>query len=201
MAEERSGDRSNLRHRVSRERTRPQDLRQHGKAGLRVLIDDMLESHHGRPREEWLSLGQSGLEVLHSIASGVEPHHFRRRTIGVLGVIRADSSIPILEDVARDQREDVTVRMVSVQAIGEVGSAATTSVLVDLLGDENVLIRLRAAEGLGKVADERALVDLRKLAREDPAQQVREAAASAAERVELARDLRGGRGAQGGEGR
>src|SRR2546430_2753908 len=102
MAKKRAAGRkeSNLRQPVARETARPANLKRFGKAGLRVLVDEMLESRHGRPRAEWLGLGSAGLEILHMIASGAEAHHFRNRSIGVLGLIADPSSVPVLGQVA-----------------------------------------------------------------------------------------------------
>src|SRR2546428_10858956 len=95
MAEKRParGRNDNLRGPVTSESRRPADLASHGKAGVRVLIDEMLESRHGRPREEWVALGRAGLEMLHLLASGEESHHFRNRAIGAVGLIANPASV------------------------------------------------------------------------------------------------------------
>lgn len=183
---------SNLRQPLTRESSRPASLKRYGKAGIRVLIDEMIESHHGRPRDEWLGLGSSGLEILHRIASGIEPHHFRNRSIAVLGVIADSSSVPVLSEVARDKREHPIVRVAGTFSLGEIGGDKARDVLQDLLRDEEVLVRHRAAEALGKLGDERALQGLRVAASQDPVELVREAAGRAIERIELVRDFRGG---------
>jgi len=103
----------NLRGHVTYESRRPANLRRYGRAGLRVLIDEMLEARDAVPKEKWLALGPSGVEILHTLALGSEPHHFRNRAIGALGVIANPSSVSVLGQIARDKRENVIVRVAS----------------------------------------------------------------------------------------
>ena len=173
------------------ESRRPANLLRYGKAGLRVLIDEMLEARDAVPKEKWLALGPSGLEILHTLALGLEPHHFRNRAIGAVGVIANPSSVSVLGQIARDKRENVIVRVASTLSLSEIGGAAPRRLLEALLGDDELLVRHRAAEGLGKIADARALRRLR-AARDDEAELVRQAANTAIERIELIGDLRGG---------
>lgn len=182
---------------MTTESRRPANLSRYGKAGLRARIDEMLESHHGRPREEWAALGRPGLQVLHLIASGSEPHHFRNRAIGAVGLIADPSSVAVLGQVAQDRREDVVVRVASTLSLAEIGGRAA-AVLDRLLKEDETLVRHRAAEALGKIGDQKALPALRQVAASDEAPLVQEAASNAVERIELLRDLRAaGRGGKG----
>jgi hypothetical protein len=179
----------NLRGPVTYESRRPANLRRYGKAGLRVLIDEMLEARDGLHKEEWLALGPSGLVILHALALGSEPSHFRNRAIGAVGLVANASSVSVLGGIARDRRENVIVRVASMLSLAEIGGAAPRRLLEGLLGDDELLVRHRAAEGLGKIADAKALSRLR-VARDDKAELVRQAANTAIERIELIGDLR-----------
>ncbi len=187
----RNRPRGNLRGPMTYESRRPANLLRYGKAGLRVLIDEMLEARDAVPKEKWLALGPSGLEILHTLALGLEPHHFRNRAIGAVGVIANPSSVSVLGQIARDKRENVIVRVASTLSLAEIGGAAPRRLLEALLGDEELLVRHRAAEGLGTIADAKALSRLR-AARDDEAELVRQAARTAIERIELIGDLRAG---------
>lgn len=197
MAKKKASNRPtrNLRGPVTYESRRPANLRRYGKAGLRVLIDEMLEARDALPPEAWLALGAGGLEILHLLALGSEPHHFRNRAIGAVGLVANPSSVSMLGAIARDKRESVIVRVASTLALAEIGSAPARRVLEALLGDEELLVRHRAAEGLGKIADAGAFSRLR-AARDDKSELVRQAVNTAIERIELIGDLRAGEDAR-----
>lgn len=158
-------------------------LKRFGRAGLRVTIDAMLESHHGRPLDEWIALGQEGREILYLLASGDEPHPFRKRSIAVLGRLRDAGALPYLSQIVENSTADRIVRMVAARAMGDIGGASARDLLARSTGDRDPYVRHKVVQALGKVGDTKSLDLLGRIAAKDRSSLVRDAAASAVRRI------------------
>src|SRR5207249_279144 len=153
--------------------------RRQGKAGLRMIIDEMLESHHGRSLREWHELGEAGREILCVIASGKEPHDFRKRSIAVLGKLRDPAVLSYLSAILRNQKEGRILRMVAARSIGEIGTTAGVDELLENLNVNDLMVRHKVVEALGASADPRSVAALQRLAKDGQSGLVVEAARNA----------------------
>jgi HEAT repeats len=169
--------------------TQTVDPKKYGAAGVRVLIDEMLEARHGRPAKDWERLGAAGRQILYLIASGEETHPFRNRSIAVLGFLKDAGSLSYLGRILANRHEDRIVRMVAARAIGDVGVGSASQILLENLPDPDPPLRHKIVQALGKIGDTRTMSQLHKLASNDASDLVRQAAINALQRISIIHKL------------
>lgn len=104
----------------------------------------------------------------------------RARAIDVLGRLRYQGAGERLALGLTDKK--VLIRIVSAQALGEIGDVSYAPVLMEALDDSNHIVRAMAAEALGKIRDYRASIKLLEMAN-DPSDLVRSNALRALGRI------------------
>lgn len=102
-------------------------------------------------------LGEDALDALVRLL-GSQRAETRIRVTDVLGRLRHKGSCRRLVAGLRDPTP--WVRVVSCQALGEIGEGQAVPELIRALGDRDTLVRAMAAEALGKLADYRATMPL-----------------------------------------
>ncbi|MGQ9678761.1 MAG: HEAT repeat domain-containing protein, partial [bacterium] len=104
----------------------------------------------------------------------------RARAIDVLGRLRYQGACEILSRGLTNK--NILIRIVSAQALGEIGEVSYAPALVAALDDQNHIVRAMAAEALGKIRDYRASIKLLEMAN-DPSDLVRSNAFRALGRI------------------
>lgn len=150
------------------------DRRDLGMAGLRMLLDAVLESVEGFGREhlEAVGIGPRDLvryrpelaQMLTSIIAQEGRRDLRRRqrcaALRILGHLRIIETLPAIAGVLRSSTEDPSVRSAAADALGFLRDEQAIEPLRAQLDDGHAMVRARVVAALGKVGGESAIADV-----------------------------------------
>ena len=121
---------------------------------------------------------KSALPALAKIATTDSSSRVREHTASAIGRIGGTDAYDVLVDVYNSD-DDIGVRAHAAYGLGLSKDRRAVGLLLEGLNSRHSEIRSHCAEALGLLGDKRAEQEIRRLARDDPSQQVREAAARA----------------------
>lgn len=118
-------------------------------------------------------------------ALGDPDHVLRIQATGALGRLRAREAVPKMIEALEDPHE--LVRQVAATALGVLDDPSAEPALRRALADQESGVRVQAALALGRLGAQGARESLTKLADEDPAPTVRQAARAALRRLDASK--------------
>jgi HEAT repeat protein len=127
--------------------------------------DEIFWGKHRLDERAVAALSQDEIARVEEIARGRVASDFRVKALEVLAAARGAEAVGALVDTALDGSLDSALRAAAVVQLGRKGGAEAEGALVRLVeGEEDVSVRLRAAQALAKIGSPEALKPLGALA-------------------------------------
>jgi hypothetical protein len=150
------------------------DPRAYGQAGLRLLLDRVLQGIDGLGEAQFQAAGTSVREIAEQRDSATyllervvrndgrraRRQRHRSAALRLLGHLHAAGQAELIAEIARSPNEPVTNRAAAFDALGMLGDPAATDVVVGHVEDEDDRIATRAIWALGHLGGPEDLADL-----------------------------------------